>query len=83
MRRPVDKFLQVEALTLVFACLICLFALIKGFYLFVSLALYFIVVSLICEAIAKWKFIQKIDAGKQLARAVVIFILATYLLFQR
>lgn len=82
MRRPYEKFIQMEIITLGGAAFFGFFALIKGYFLLAIVSVYFIVISIICDALIKWQFLHKLEASKQLLRAIILFLLAAILLIR-
>ena len=81
MRNPYEKFIRIELISLVIVILISLIALIQGLFILVFFCFYLISLSLVCDALLHLYFRNSQQAGKQILRAVMLFILATYLLF--
>lgn len=82
MKSPLEKFTLVEILSIGIAAVVGLFAMIQGYLILLFITFFFIAISLVCEAFI---FLHKKDtahAGKQLVRAVCIFIFITYMIFQ-
>lgn len=82
MRHPAEKFNQIELISLITAIFSGFLAIIQGYLLLLFLSLYFISLSIAANALVEWTTYQKLSAGKQLARAALLFILTTYLLFK-
>lgn len=82
MKHPYEKFIQIELLTIALALLILIVSTIKGYLLPIVFSLLLIAVSLISDSMILLLSQQKANAVKQSARAIIIFILATYLLFK-
>lgn len=82
MRHPYEKFIRIELIAILIAILIGVIVLIKGYLILVFVCLYLLVLSLLAEAMIAWSTHQKFQSGKQLVRAAIIFILATYMIFQ-
>ncbi|RDW22306.1 hypothetical protein CWR48_00945 [Oceanobacillus arenosus] len=81
MRHPYEKFARIELISLVIVILFGLIALIQGFLILIFFSLYLIALSLVCDALLHLYFRNSQQAGKQILRAVMLFIFATYLLF--
>lgn len=81
MRHPYEKFIRIELFSIVLALTIFIFALIKGFILLIICSLLLISISLLADSLISWLTHQKAQAIKQCARAVIIFILAIYIIF--
>lgn len=82
MRSPMEKFTLIEIISIGIGSILGLFAMIQGYLILLLLTFYLIAISLICEAFI---FLHKRDtahAGKQIVRAVCIFIFITYMIFQ-
>lgn len=82
MRHPYNKFVQMELIALLFAFIIGITALIVGYTFILFLSIYLIIFSLICDAMVLFNTRHTAEAAKQAARAAVLFLVATALLFQ-
>lgn len=82
MRHPYEKFIRIELATIALAILIGFIVLIKGYILLAFASLYLLVISLLSEAMIAWFTHQKVQSGKQIIRAVILFALTTYFIFQ-
>ncbi|MEN1967589.1 hypothetical protein WMZ97_05860 [Lentibacillus sp. N15] len=81
MRHPYEKFMKIELFAIIAAIIVGVFALIKGFVLVITLALYIIAFSMFSGAIVEWNTQQTQQAGKHMAQAALLFILTTYMIF--
>lgn len=81
MKHPYEKFIRIELLALLSVVFLSIIAFIKAWVFLVVVSLFFIVFSLIAHALAEWHTHQRALAGKQLVRALFIFLLTIYLLF--
>lgn len=81
MRHPYEKFARIELISLVIVILFGLIALIQGFLVLIFLCLYLISLSLVCDALLNLYLRNPHQAGKQIIRAAMLFIFATYLIF--
>ncbi len=81
MHHERDKYNLMSIGSLGLALIIGLFAMIKSFLLLIIISFYLIAVSLICEALLLNISFRQLEGIKQLARALVLIILITYLLF--
>lgn len=81
MRQHYQNIMLIELGALGAALVIGLIALLKKSTLFIFLALYFLVVSLLCEAIILWYTYRQQEAIKHVIRAMMLFLLSTFLLF--
>ena len=81
MRHPYGKFIRIEVISL--ACLIFIgfIALIQGYLLLIYFCFYLLAIGLITDAVIEWYSHQSAKAGKQIIRAVMLFLLTTYLIF--
>ncbi|CDO05106.1 hypothetical protein BN988_03689 [Oceanobacillus picturae] len=82
MRHPLEKIIRIELLTIALALVIGLISIIQG-YLFLTIAsLYLVAISFSCSALLEWQSHQTAQGAKHALRAFLIFLIATYLLFQ-
>jgi type III secretory pathway component EscV len=81
MRHPYEKFVRIELVSIISAFVIGIIALIKGFPILIFICFFLVAISLCAEAIILWFTYQKVDGGKQLIRAMIIFLLTTFLIF--
>ncbi|OZU88485.1 hypothetical protein CIL03_12635 [Virgibacillus indicus] len=81
MRHPYGKFIRVEVISLVCLIFIGLIALIQGYLLLIYFSLYLLAIGLITDAMIEWYSHQTAKAGKQVIRAVMLFLFTTYLIF--
>ncbi|PAV31414.1 hypothetical protein CIL05_01805 [Virgibacillus profundi] len=81
MRHPFEKFIRLELLSIVCVILFGLIALIQGYLLLIFLSLYLLAIGLLCNAMIEWYTHQSASAGKQVLRAIMIFLFTTYLMF--
>ncbi|MEC5424421.1 hypothetical protein QGM71_13050 [Virgibacillus sp. C22-A2] len=82
MRHPYEKFIRIELLSLASAILIGIIALAQGYTLLIFLCLYLLALSLACNALIELHRHEADQAGKQILRAIMLFILASFMLFQ-
>ncbi|MBP2076268.1 hypothetical protein [Oceanobacillus polygoni] len=82
MRHPYRKFIQIELISLFLALLFGLAALVLGYFIILFLAFYFIVLSILCDAMILLQTRHSVEAGKQVMRGIILFLFTTYLLFQ-
>ncbi|HEX6594007.1 MAG TPA: hypothetical protein VF095_05405 [Bacillota bacterium] len=83
MWHPYERFIQIELLSIGIATILCIFAVFQGYFFILALTMYMIVLSLICDTVISLYTYQTTHAGKQLLRALIIFLLTTYFLFKR
>ncbi|RKQ15418.1 hypothetical protein D8M05_10500 [Oceanobacillus bengalensis] len=81
MRHRASKILQFELISLAAAILLSIFAFILGYLFFVFLVFYIIIFSLLCDALINLHYGNTQQAGKQVLRGALLFILITYLAF--
>ena len=81
MRHPYEKFIHIEMMALLSVIIIGLIALIQGYLILIYLCLYLIALSLVCDALVHWYTNQTTHSVKQILRAILIFVITTYLLF--
>lgn len=82
MRHPYEKFIRIELAAIALAILIGIIVLIKGYLILLFACFYLLVISLLSEAMIAWFTQNKVQSGKQIIRALIIFSLTTYLIFQ-
>lgn len=82
MRHPYERFIKVELISLVLAIIFGLLAIIKANLMWLSLSLYLIAISLFCDGIVAQSTRLKIRTMKQLIRFLLLFLLATLLIFK-
>ncbi|WP_404455834.1 hypothetical protein [Oceanobacillus kapialis] len=80
MRHPFEKIIRIELLTIVLALIIGLISIIQGYLLLATCSIYLIAISFTCTALLDWKTNQTAQGAKHAARALLLFLLATYLL---
>ncbi|MEI3604263.1 hypothetical protein SPD48_01045 [Pseudogracilibacillus sp. SE30717A] len=81
MQHERDKYNLLSIGSLGLAILIGFIAMIKSTFLLIIVSFYMIAASLICEALLLNISFRQIEGLKQLARAIVLIIFVTYLLF--
>ncbi|GEM_PF-6676857 len=85
MRHSYEKIIQLELIALGLSILIGIIALIQASVLFITLAIYLIIVSLACDAfIHNFTALaanRQLQSLKQAIRAGILFLLATALIF--
>lgn len=81
MKNSWGKYIQLEIATLTFAFIATVFTILQKKPLFAVVAIYFIIMSLLFSALIKRRFMEQIESGKQFGRALILFLLTTYLLF--
>lgn len=82
MRHPYEKIIRIELIALGISILTVIIALIQASVLFIILAIYFIIVSLACDAFAhSFTTNRQLQSLKQAIRAGILFLLATALIF--
>lgn len=79
MRHPYEKFIRIELFSIGLSVFIGIFAFIKSYTILMFICFYFISLGLVAEAIVAWSTYQKEQAIKSMIRAVVIFLISTYL----
>ncbi|BAC14982.1 hypothetical protein ACFQ4N_13220 [Oceanobacillus iheyensis] len=82
MRHPYQKFIQMEVIGLVLSFLCGITALITGWIILLFVAVYLLVVSIVCDAIILMQTRRQSEAMKQAIRAFVLFLLITSMFFQ-
>lgn len=82
MRHPYERLIRIEITSISLAAFIGLFAFIQSYTLLIFLSVYLLALSLVCGALIDWSTHQKTQAIKQFLRAIVLFILTTYLLIK-
>lgn len=82
MRHPYEKFIRIELFSIGFAVFLGVFAFIQGYMILMFVSFYLISISLIAEAMVAWSTFHKQQAIKSVCRALLIFLLVTYLFFQ-
>lgn len=80
MRHSYQKITLIELGSLGIATLIGVIALIKKSVFIIFLCLYFLVISLACDAIILWYTYRQQEAIKQFIRAIILFLFSTCLL---
>lgn len=81
VHHPNDKLIQIELLSLILAIVIGTIAFIKGVFILIIAALFLIFCSLLSNALLLWHTFQHVNAYKQFARALAVFILTCWILF--
>lgn len=82
MRHTYENIVRVELLTLGLSPLVGLIALIQASFLLVVLAILFMIISLICDALThRYTAHQKVQELKQIFRAGVLLFLMVVLIF--
>lgn len=82
MRHPYERFIKIELISLILAIIIGLLAIIKANLMWLSLSLYLTAISLFCDGIVAQSTRLKVRRIKQLIRFVLLFFLATLLIFK-
>ncbi|MBU5465223.1 hypothetical protein KQI49_00085 [Virgibacillus sp. MSJ-26] len=82
MRHPYERFIKIELISLILAIIIGLLAIIKANLIWLSLSLYLTAISLFCDSIVAQSTHLKVRRIKQLIRFVLLFFLATLLIFK-
>ncbi|WP_096272812.1 hypothetical protein [Paucisalibacillus globulus] len=80
MRHPYEKFIRGELVAIGLALLFGLIALIQGIFLLIILCLYCIAVSLAFDGLIGMNMRNQTHGVKQLVRALLLFLFATFLL---
>lgn len=80
MRHPYEKFMRIELFSIAIAVVLGMVAFIKSYTLLLFVSFYLIAISLIAEAIISWSTFHKEQAIKSMGRAILIFLLTSYLL---
>jgi len=81
MHHPNDKLIQIELISLLLAIVIGTIALIKGIFVMIIIALFLIFCSTLSNALLLWYTFHYVDAYKQMARSICLFILICWLVF--
>jgi len=79
MRHPYEKFIRIELFAIGLSVFIGIFAFIKSYTILMFISFYFISLSLVAEAMVAWYTYHKEQAIKSVIRAVLIFLISTYL----
>lgn len=82
MRHPNEKFIKIELVSLTLAVIIGLFAIIQAAFIWFSLSVYLIAISLFCDGVIALSTHQQVWAMKQLIRSILLFLLTTLLIFK-
>jgi hypothetical protein len=80
MRHPYEKFIRGELVAIGLALLFGLIALIQGIFLLIILCLYCIAASLAFDGLIGMNMRNQTHGVKQLLRALLLFLFATFLL---
>ncbi|MFC4024922.1 hypothetical protein ACFOUV_14095 [Oceanobacillus longus] len=82
MRHPYRKLVQMELISLLFACIIGFSALVAGYIIIVFLSIYLVVLSLFCDAMILMYTRHSVEGGKQAVRGAMLLVFTTYFIFQ-
>lgn len=82
MRHPYEKIIRIELFSIGFAVLFGIFAFIQGYTILMFVCFYLISISLVAEAMVAWLTYHKEQAIKSIIRAILIFMMSTYLFWQ-
>ncbi|MGP4063787.1 hypothetical protein ACTWPF_02625 [Oceanobacillus sp. M65] len=82
MRHPLEKIIRIELLTIALALVIGLISIIQGYLFLTITSLYLVTISFSCSALLEWQSHQAAQGAKHALRAFLLFVIATYLLFQ-
>ncbi len=82
MRHPYEKFILGELISIGLALLFGLIALIRGSFPLLMLSLFLLVISLICTGVIFLYSNRSTEAGKQILRAAILFLLIIYLIIR-
>ncbi|GGA63849.1 hypothetical protein [Ornithinibacillus halotolerans] len=81
MRHPYEKFIRGELVAIGLALLFGLIALIQGIFILIIIGLYLVSASLAFDGLIGMNMRNQVHGIKQLLRAGLLFIFATFLLF--
>lgn len=81
MKHPLEKFIQMEIITIMAGLFIGILAWVTGWMLFLFFACYLFILSLIANALILLHTRRASDALKQVIRAVLLFLFITSLYF--
>lgn len=82
MRHPHEKFIITEIASISSAILFGIIAFIKGIVFLIFISSYLIAISLFCEGLIEWSSNERSLAGKHFAKAALLTLLTTFLLFK-
>ncbi|MFC4558125.1 hypothetical protein ACFO3D_07865 [Virgibacillus kekensis] len=82
MRHPYEKFIRLEIITLILAGVIGFIAVFQGFPIIMIFCLYLLAISIFSEALIYTNTFQTAQGMKQFAKAFLLILFATILLFQ-
>ncbi|MDY0409532.1 hypothetical protein ACFFIS_01940 [Virgibacillus soli] len=82
MKHPYEKYIQIELITLVLACLLGIAALFRGSLWLLVLCLLLMTISLVCDGFIFLHSRRAPHAGKQFSRALLLLFLIAYLLIR-
>jgi hypothetical protein len=82
MRQTYEKVMQLELISLGLSIILGFIALLQGSVLVILISFYFLAVSLLCDAYShQYTTHRQLQGGKQIARACILVILSTALIF--
>ncbi|CDQ38255.1 MULTISPECIES: hypothetical protein [Virgibacillus] len=82
MKRPYEKFILIELISLIGAAVIGLIAMIKAYTVLIFFCILLVIVSLACDAWIDWNTYKSQHALKQAARALLILLFSIFFVFQ-
>ncbi|WP_164667535.1 hypothetical protein [Virgibacillus doumboii] len=82
MRHPYEKFIRLELLTLGLVVVTGLIAIFQGYLIIMFFSLYLLSISIFCEALIALNTPHSTEGVKQFAKAVMLLLITTVLLFQ-
>lgn len=81
MRHPAEKFILIELIALALVTILGIIALIQGSLVLIFICLFFIIVSLLIDALVHFQNQNVPHSAKQVVRALFIFLFLIYFIF--